>query len=103
MSGPNGQRSRLLAVFGCFLSSQMLFLLMVKERRKDIVVFPQIGVPQNGWFMMENPMKMDDLGYPYFRKHLNRSVFDHKTAFGGIFFVVTWFFRSILPEVSLKV
>ena len=32
-------------------------------------VFPKIGIPQNGWFIMENPIKMDDLGYPYFRKH----------------------------------
>ena len=27
-------------------------------------VFPNIGVPQNGWFIMENPIKMDDLGGP---------------------------------------
>ena len=25
-------------------------------------VFPKIVVPQNGWFIRENPIKMDDLG-----------------------------------------
>ena len=31
-----------------------------------IWVFPKIGVPQNGWFIKENHIKMDDLGVPLF-------------------------------------
>ena len=39
-------------------------------------VFPKIGVPQNGWFIMENPIKNGWFGGKthYFRKHPNPQV-----------------------------
>ena len=41
-------------------------------------VFPKIGIPQNGWFRMEDPIKMDDLWVPtIFRKYLCKDLIHH--------------------------
>ena len=48
-----------------------------KPRRKNIWLFPKIGVPQNGWFIIENPIKMDYLGVPLTPCQMMIGVYNH--------------------------
>ena len=52
---------------------------------QHIRVFPNIGVPQNGWFTMDNPTKMHDLGVPLF---LETPIYKH------IYFCAAFFVRG---------
>ena len=45
---------------------QQTLLVGILRKSPYVGVNPKIGVPQNGWFIMENPIKMHDLGVPLF-------------------------------------
>ena len=72
-----------------------------KQNSETRGVFPKIGVPQNGWFIMKNPIKMDDLGGPpLFLETSTRVFIQVAYKYLGIFFPeLPWFGR---PSGELK-
>ena len=59
-------------MLSCGASASCWFVILKTISHKDpngmksIWEFPKIGIPQNGWFIMEIPIKIDDLGVPLF-------------------------------------
>ena len=45
-----------------------------QQRTYKKLGFPKIVVPQHGWFIMENPIKMDDLGGKPYKKYIHQVI-----------------------------
>ena len=43
-----------------------------------MVMFPSMEVPQTRWFVMENPIQVEDLGVPPFLGNLHMSLCESK-------------------------
>ena len=65
-----------------------------------IWVFPKIGVPENGWFIVENPIKMDDLGIPLFLE--THIFFSHNPSCRGRKFKIKLSNREYVNYLSRK-
>jgi len=63
-------------------------------------MFPKIGLPQNGWFMMGNPIEMDDLGVPPFKETPIVKTFGFTACF---FFLARSWRRQWQRQWQLKV
>ena len=62
---PSEQRSKLFMTFHYIhYTDWFIGIFYIGLYNPHIGCFQKIGIPQNGWFVMENPIKRDDLGIP---------------------------------------
>ena len=62
-----------------------------------IWVFPEMGVPQNGWFKRENPIKTDDLGVPLFQE---TTIYIYIHTCSGIWGDIYWDHMALVIQHS---
>jgi len=62
-------------------------------------VFPKIGVTQNGWVIMEDPIEMDDLGVPLF----SETSYKIASLKEGFLSSCCFFAQGVVDEVSEKI